>query len=230
MKYRILAIIVILIALMSITTYASSYEYNISPNSNFTAATSNDDLTQISQKLNMTSDELKNYFNKNGLVYLAISDDTKTQIRISCFTDNFSSAVTDMSYLSDEALLEFANAINEDKSTREIITNNDRKYIKVKDTLQDSGGIYTVTQYITICSNKTFYFIGYNQGADTSEEISQAFDSFKINETVSQTPTKGIPPMLLIIGIVVFSIIAVMMIIGIVKTILKPKGENANEY
>lgn len=220
MKYRILAVVLILISVLSINIKAANYEYNITLGEDFTSAQYGDDLTEISQKLNMTADELNAYFSKNGLIYLAVSNDAKNQIRLSAFADNFSSAVSDIAYLDNVALNEFINAISEDDETNcEVIVNNDRKYITVTDTLEDSGGIYTVTQYITICSNKTFYLAGYNEGEGTSDTIKTAFESFYVKTTEPPVKSFTIPTILIIFGIVVFSFVAIFMLIGIIKTL-----------
>lgn len=179
----------------------------------------------------MTADELNTYFNKNGLLYLAVSDDTKTQIRISSFTDNFSSAVSDISLLDDEALNEFMNAVsNTDNGTVCVLSNNERKYIQVKNTLKDSGGIYTVTQYITICDNKTFYISCYNEGEDTSGEVQTAFESLHINAVFPKKSDYTLPSVLTIVGIVVFSAIAIIMVIGIIRLNALTKKKEQNEY
>ncbi len=227
MKYRILAVIVILVALFSINVSAATYEYSISPSDNFTTAQHGDDLTEISQKLNMSADDLNSYFNKNGLIYLAVSDDAKTQIRLSAFTDNFSSAVNDIAYLDDVGITEFVNAVSEDAQNPAVtIINNDRKFVCVKSTHKDSGGIYTVTQYITICNNKTFYLAGYNEGEDTSADITAAFESFYLSEKEMPTPNYTLPIILIIIGITVFLTLAVLMIIGIIRLSTKTKKNN----
>lgn len=218
MKYRILALTLMLMALLTVTVSAADYEYSITAGSDFITAQNDDDLTEISKKLNMTVSEVSSYFNKNGLLYLAVSDDIRTQIRISAFTDNFSSTVNDISQLDDNALHEFMSAVSEDDdSTCELVTNNGRKFIMVKDTLNYSQGVYTVTQYITICSNKTFYFAGYNDGQDTSPQIKSAFESFTLQEVLPEAPNFTLYTVLIISGIVLFAAVAVIMIIGIIK-------------
>lgn len=230
MKYRILSIFIILLTLLSITVSASSYEFTISTGDGFVSVNHGDDLTVVSEKLNTTPQELNSYFAKNGLLYLSVSDDAKTQIKISAFTDNFSSSVNDISYLDDDTLTEFISAVSEGSdSPAEVVLNNDRKYLCVKDILRDSGGVYTVTQYITICNNKTFYFAGYNEGEDTADEITTAFKSFSLQEKVLDTPDYTIPIAFVIVGIVVFSLVAVIMVIGIIKSYLKDKSANISE-
>lgn len=219
MKYRIFTVIIILVALFGTVVSAVGYDYNISPGDTFTYAKYGDDLTQISQKLNMTTSELNSYFNQNGLIYLAVSDDKKSQIKISAFTDNFSSVAGDISNLDDSTLTEFANAVGQESGVNaDTVLNNGRKFVCIKTTRQDSGGIYTITQYITICNSKTFYFAGYNDGEDTSQEILSAFDSFELFETTVSPDNYNLILVFTVIGIVVFSIIAIVMIIGILKS------------
>lgn len=227
MKYRILTVLLVLLALFSLSVSAASYEYSISPGDDFTAAQHGDDLTEISQKLNMSVDDLNTYFNKNGILYIAISDDAKTQVRLSAFTDNFSSLANDISYLNDDALNEFISAVSEDgENNCKIIVNNNRKFIVVKDTLKDSGGVYTVTQYITICNSKTFYLSCYNSGEDTSEQIDSVFKSLTINSIQTNKNNDNTVLIFIALGILILSTISVVMIIGIIKNFTVKKNKN----
>ncbi|MBQ6717587.1 MAG: hypothetical protein IJN22_01695 [Clostridia bacterium] len=227
MKIRIITVVAALLLLLTFSVSAAGYEYAIDTDADFTSAKYGDDLTEISEKLNMTTDDLNTYFSKNGLLYLAVSDDAKTQVRLSAFTDNFSSAVSDISYLDDKALGEFMSAVSEeDENSCEVILNNGKKFIVVKDTLKDSGGTYTVTQYITICDNKTFYLAGYNEGDQTSQEIEKIFKSFEINGTLPQSNDYNLPLIYVIAGIILFTVLALFMIVGIVNNVRKSKGEN----
>lgn len=224
--------IVMLTALLCIcvTVSASTYDYTISPGDGFTSVKSGDDMGSIAKKLDMTTAELNSYINENGIIYLAVSDDAKSQIKISVFSDNFSTEVGDISRLDDAGLSEFAGAISKDsEDTADIISNNGRKFVCVKHTRQDSGGIYTITQYVTICNNKIFHFAGYNDGETTSDEISSAFQSFNLTEKVDVPTNYSWYITLTITGVVIFSVLAIVMIIQIVRTHLKDKKEQENE-
>lgn len=218
MKYRVLAVIAILLTILSLTVGAVNYDYDISLNSNFVSARYGDDLGAIAEKLNMTTDELNGYFSQNNLLFLAVSDDAKTQIKLSAFTDNFSSAVYDIANLDQSGLEEFKTAVGSDNENTFYSQSSDgRKFIAVKSTLQDSGGIYTVTQYITICDSKTFYLSCYNEGDDTSPEIETAFKSFSLKTVQSETQNADFTLIFIILGIALFAVIAIVMIIGIIK-------------
>ncbi len=226
MKYRIFAVIVTILTLLCINVNASSYEFNIALGTDFTSAQSGDNLDDIAQKLNMTTDELNSFFNKNGLLYLAVSSDAKTQIRLSAFTDNFSSAAIDIANLQKGQLTEFKNAVSGDNDNSFVTQGKDgRKFISVKNTLHDSGGIYTVTQYITIYDSKTFYLSCYNEGTDTSSEVQSVFESFELKSINSSQNNNNIF-ILIVIGITFFTAIAVTMIIGIIKIKRKELREN----
>ena len=226
MKYRILTVIIVLLTILNMTVSALGYEYSITPSDNFTFAKQGDDLTQIAKKLNMTTDDLNKYFSDNKLIYLAVSDDVKSQIKISVTEDEFSKKVNDISLLDDNALNNFAKSLSSDSS---IVTNNDRKFVLVNDTHKDSCGIYTVTQYITICDGKTFYFIGYNDGKDISKEISSVFKTFTLNQQQSDSADNNVFSIVIIIGIVVFGLVAIIMVIGIIRLKIKDYKESKDE-
>ncbi len=227
MKYRILTVIIVLFAFLNMTVSALGYEYSITSGDNFTYAKQDDDLTQIAKRLNMTAEELDKYFSDNKLIYLAVSDDAKSQIKISVSEDNFSKKVSDISMLDDQSLLEFAKSFGKDASS--IVTNNERKFVLVKNTLKDSGGIYTVTQYITICDGKIFYVTCYNDGTDVSKEISNAFSTLKLNPLSAESNDFDILSIVIIVGIIVFSAVAIIMVVGIIRLKVKDLKENEDE-
>lgn len=218
MKYRVLTIVVVIMLLFGITVSAQGYEYTISPGENFTAAKSGDDLTLLSQKLDMTTEQLSTYYEQNGIIYFAVSDVDKAQIKISVTTDDFSSQVSDISQLDDQSLSEFAKLFGE----TEVVVNNNRKYICTTNTKMVDGINFTVTQYVTICNQKTFYFTAYNEGDDTSALIAAAFNSFELCEKTSQPPVKPnytLWIVLTIVGATLFAAVAIVMIIKIIKGI-----------
>ena len=228
MKVKIITVVAAVLLLLNLNVSAANFEYTLSPGDNFTSVTYGDDLSDIAKKLNMTTDKLNSYFSKNGLLYLAVSDDAKTQIRLSAFTDNFSSAVGDISNLDKEGLQEFKNSLSDDSENTFYTQSNDgRKFIATQNTLQDSGGVYTVTQYITVCDSQIFYLSCYNEGEETSSEVQSVFENFKLNSIKPQS-SSNVLNFIIIPGIVIFSVIAVVMIVGIVKSVRNKNNFNEN--
>ena len=228
MKIKFLSVVAGLMFIFLLSVSAAGYEYSISVGENFTEAKSGDDLTKISRKIGMSTDELNSYFSKNGLLYLAVSDDSKTQIRLSAFTDNYSSEVNDISHLNDEQLSDFMNSVSNDgENVCKTLVNNGRKYITVESTHKDSGGVYTVTQYITICSGQTFYLSCYNDGESTSAEIQSAFNTFSLNGTSTEKGNGfGLTDAAIIAGILIFTATAVIMVAGIIKSVRNKDASN----
>ncbi len=215
MKKAILVVISVALMFFSFTANAADPEFSITVPDDFTVAYYGEDLSHIAQALQIDNAKIGNYFAENGLLYLAVSSDTETQVRLSIYNDNFSSRVNDISMLDDTALGEFVTTLNSDCTDLScVITNSDRKFVKVKNTLNDSGGQYTVTQYITIANSKTYYLSCYNSGSDTDSTVEEIFDSFSISvqkqpHVTKSEEVKNYTP-LYIAGIAVFSIIAVV--------------------
>ena len=231
MKTRIFNLLVVLAIIVLFTASIPNNEFSISLGDEFISAKSGENLEAVSQKLSMTTAELNSYFTDNGLLYLAVTDDAKTQIKISTYCDNFSSEVSDIANLNDEMLNSFIDSVSKkSNSPATIVLNGDRKFLCVKEIHKDTGGVYTVTQYITICNNKTYYFVGYNDGEDTSDRVNSAFENFEVINLNAVPATNYTPQMVLIIaGIVVFSIIALLMIVGIIRNSHKDQGGEEND-
>lgn len=232
MKTKAFVLSFVLMLMFGICVKAQEPQYNITVPNGFTVAQKDNNIETAAELLNIDSTALSERFTKNGLIYLAISNDAKTQVRLSSFNDNFSSAVGDISYLDNDALNEFVIAVG-GKNQESIIENNNRKFVVVKNTLNDSGGVYTVTQYVTIANNKTYYLSCYNDGNETSAEINTIFKSFNFSENqlktteeeTKSTISRGI--VFYSIGIAVFLTVAIIMIIGILRNsnFLKNKTE-----
>ncbi len=237
LKTKVLIFSIVFALLLSLCVSAKVDTYNISVPNNFTVAASGNDLEAVAKKLNLEQAVINEYFTQNGMLYLAVSDDAKTQVRLSALGDNFSSKVGDISHLNEDMLNEFITAIAGNHPTS-IVENNDRKFVVIKNTLNDSGGTYTVTQYVTIANNKTYYLVCYNDGTDTADEISNIFNSFKItasnnsssaDENNEKSKKYSYHIVIAAISGVVFFGIAVLMIIGIIKPQKNINEESNNE-
>ncbi|MDO4608793.1 MAG: hypothetical protein Q4B40_06350 [Clostridia bacterium] len=228
MKTKIFVLSIVLMLLCSFCVMAHDVEYNISVPNDFTVVHKGDNVDTVANQLNLDKNTLNEYFTKRGTVYLAVSSDGKTQVRLSIYNDNFSSEVGDMSRLDQTGIDEFAVAVGGNNDAK-IIKNNDRKFIVIKNTLKDSGGIYTVTQYVTIANDKTYYLSCYNDGEQTSQEITDIFKSFSIETPEIIVPDFTTQKILIYIGIVIFSGIAVIMLISIIKSKFKSNEKESND-
>lgn len=227
MKTKILTVFAVLMLLLQLSVNAANYKYSITVGDSFISAESGDDLAEISEKLNMNVDELKTYFNKNGLLYIAVSETDKIQIMLSAYTDNYSSEVSDISNLSAEQLDDFINSLSNDgESHGEVCTNNGRKYAVIKSaSKQTDGDAYTLTRYITICDGQTFCLSCYNIGEDTSKEVTSVFETFSI-AAESKNDGFNATDIIIIAGIVIFAVIAIIAAVGIIKQMITKSTRN----
>ena len=195
----------VIIMLSGFTAHAESNEFNITVPDSFTVARKGDSLDGVARNLQMDTAKLSEYFSKNGLVYFAVSADTKTQVRLSEFSDNFSSQVVDICYLKENELNEFIKAVGGENSN-ELVQNGSRKFVKIQSTLTDSGGDYTVTQYITIANGKTYYLACYNEGSGESAQINEIFKSFSLSSLQTAAEEMKVKMPWYIAGIALFSV------------------------
>lgn len=216
MKFRILAIAAVFILLTGISVSASSVSFDITVGDDYLTARQGENLSDIASVIGATETQLASDFNKGGLLYLSAAPDNSVRIKLSAFADNFSVKAIDIAYLDDKNMAEFLSTLGGDPGGAVLQESGGRKYAVISETVGDS---YTVTQYITICGGKTYYLSCYNNGKETSDTVKQIFESFNLTQ---KTESGGSPVWLsavMIFGIIAFSIIAVMMAVGIIRNI-----------
>ena len=200
-----------------ISVSASSVSFDITVGDDYLTARQGENLSDIASVIGATETQLASDFNKGGLLYLSAAPDNSVRIKLSAFADNFSVKAIDIAYLDDKNMAEFLSTLGgEPDNSVALQESGGRKYAVISETVGDS---YTVTQYITICGGKTYYLSCYNNGKETSDTVKQIFESFTL---IQKTESGGSPVWLsvvMIFGIIAFSIIAVMMAVGIIRNI-----------
>ena len=220
MKIRILAIVAAVLFIIAVNTAAADAVFDISVEDNYLYAHRGDSVTEIAELVGASETELLTEFNKGGLLYFAVASDNSVRVRLSEYADNFSVEAVDISYLDDDNKQSFLKSLDEKTGNNAILTKNgDREYAKMCETINGEQGAYTVTQYITVCGGKTYYLSCYNEGEGTSDTVEKIFQSLKLygQKTAPRTPDWSF--VALAIGIAAFALIAVMMVIGLYRTI-----------
>ena len=189
--------------------------FTIEVNNSYAVATKASEVDTVAKRLSLEETEVASYFKQNALKFIAVSEDTKTQIRISRFADNFSSDVYDAQNLTDEQLSEMVSLYGADSQSANIVENNGRKYAKITDVLEDSGGVYTSTQYITVAGGRTHVISCYNPGDFTSQEIEDIFSTFSVRDMTErinsyENRSKWIIPLIVIMcGVVGITVVGI---------------------
>lgn len=216
MKFKILAVITVLLLLTGISVSASTVLFDITVGEDYLTARKGDDVSEIASVIGINETELAADFSKGGLLYLSVAPDNSVRIKLSAFADNFSVEAIDIAYLDDTNMAEFLSALGgESENGARLVECNNRRFAVISETVSDS---YTVTQYITVCGGKTYYLSCYNSGSETSDTVEQIFKSFSL---IQKTESGGKPWLSAVIffGIAAFSVIAVIMAIGIMRNI-----------
>lgn len=178
MKKRLLIALLAAFTFLVLSAFKGGSGFNFEIANTYAVATKSSEVDTVAQRLGLEEDTVAAYFKDNSLKLLAVSEDGQTQIRISRFSDNFSSAVYDAENLTDEQTSQMISLYSSSHDFAEVIESDGRKFAKTTEVLKDSGGVYTATQYVTVAGGRIYVISCYNQGEGTSAEIDKIFSTF----------------------------------------------------
>ncbi len=217
-KIKYVPVILMILVCLIFSGFTKENDFTIDAGEKFTACLNDSDRLHVAEKLKISDDELKKYLKEKNIEYFAVSDDGKSQIRVSVYDDAFSKSAVSMDRLSDKEINKLAETLTEEtKLTYDIYLRNGRKYIEISESLKDSGGEYTATQFVTVENRKLFNITILNAGNSPDDEIINVLDTFKIAKAKEDTGKPVYITVLIISLIVFFSALAVIMVIGIFK-------------
>lgn len=172
------------------SVFAAETGIKISAGKEFTVLSSGENEKELAEILGITEGELTSYCRENSIEYLAVNRDNTKQIRLSVKKTEFSSAVINFSNLSDENIAAVIPEIIGVSNVKcETADKNGQKFAKVRLSSSDSGGDYTVSQYITAANKKLFILsvcTAADKDADYADKIFEGFDADDFNHTKSQ--------------------------------------------
>ena len=228
--FRVLFCVITMLFVLSVA-YVSAEDYgdfSLQLPEGYKSSLKSESKSEIADIVGIEEKEIENYFSDGKLEFLAVDDDNTSQIKLSVLEDDFSKKIISFNNLDNERLLGLANSFftgsyeSVSKNTV-VVNNNGNKYLKYKEKLEDSGGEYTVTQFITVCGSKTYRLsVSYTE-KDGENLDTQIFKTFKIKE---KDQVDILIKTVLIIAVLVFSVIIVSTVISIYKN---DKLEKENE-
>lgn len=213
--------------LFCIQLNAAAADIEISPGEGF--YTSDGDSEAVARTLGMSAAELDAYCGENNIVYIAVNQDNSKQIRLSAARSSFSESVGNLSGISDSSLKPLIPDITGDSGVgAEIIEKNGQKFIKNHLSASDSGGEYTVVQYITV-AGKTDYVLSFYTSSGESDEYAQAvFETFSCSDFYNIQPQKSYYGYVIIAAIVLLAAGSAYIIFTLVRDIRGGRQENEN--
>lgn len=178
---KLLPAILFLCCFCSVTAVAA--EASFAPGEKFITVTNDSaDKSAVAKILGISADDLNSYMKENNVVLLAVDGNNKRQIRLTEKVCKFSKEIKNFSLLSDSDILSLAgNLSGSDTAEYDIVSRNEQKFLKARETLLDSGGSYVLTQYITVAGSR-IYNLSFCTSADCSDEyIKTVFESLDIS-------------------------------------------------
>ncbi len=212
-------------ALSAFSVSAEDVGYKIKLGDNYISAAAGEDLGSLSAVLGMSEDELSDYYQSNNLLLVAADKDNTHQLQLAKINNEFSELVGDMSTLDNDQLGEVALELSGGKEGYSFTENGGLKYIVITETLNDSGGEYTVTQFCTVTGGDMYRLSFYNSGDKTEPAVYEIFESFEIEGVNGGVPL--LVTLLIVLGIAAFAAVAVFCVFSIIK---ERKNQKEQEY
>ncbi len=169
-----------------------------------------DDIDRFCEVLNMDAGAIKDYCDENNITYFAINKDNTKQIKRTELVDAFSQKAVDLSVLDDNEILKLAGDISGFPDAKgEVINHQNLKFLKLRLESKDSGGNYTLTEYITVKDAKKVMLTFYTAKNESEEYIDKVF-SEQFQKETNYTP-------FLTVGIIIFIFIGLVATAFIIK-------------
>ena len=214
---------------MCFLTAAETREYSLNLGDNFIIAEKGESVDEICALTGENKKNISDDFSSGGLLAIAVSKDSETQVKLHSFIDNFSATVQDISNLNEESLNEYAQSLSLKLGGDYAIKNNNgRDFIEVSLILGKGEDEYFCTQYLTICEGRVYCLTCYNNGEAPSPQVNSAFKALNIEGSGVVAKDKSNKPeyILIGVGIGIFAVVAVWMVIGIIKDSRQQSGQN----
>lgn len=165
--------------MLTFPVFAATYDIQITAPKGFYSYKSGQSAESTAKILGMTEAELENYCNENGIVFIAANKDNTKQIRVCVTESEFSSSIGNLSNLSGDKITALIPDITGSVGG-ELLEKNGQRFIKTSENLTDSGGGYSVINYVTVAAKKDYVLSFYTAlGTDTryAEEVFGSFSS-----------------------------------------------------
>lgn len=181
---------------------------------------------QVAEILNLTEDDIYSHCEENSIIYFAVNQNRSKQIQVTRLSSEFTKNIGNLSYLDEnEIQLVAPQLIGVDGIKGEIIDKRGQLFILAKSKTEDSGGNYTLTQYITVAGENK-YILSFYTGEDADEKyIKDVFDSFNANGFIDTSKTDGVFNRIVVPVLLVFFAAAALGIVFTIVRDLKHKKE-----
>lgn len=185
---------------------------------------------KIAEILGETTDTLDNYCYNNGIIYLAINEKNTKQIRVTENSTAFSESVGELTGLSDDKIAALAPEIAGSGFHTETVTQKSgRKFIKATALSEDSGGKFTLIQYITVTSKKKYIISIYTAAGENTDYAEKVFSSFSFGNVAVKKPEKKPYGYIFMALTAIFALFGAYIVYTLIRDIRADRAEATEE-
>lgn len=216
--------------LLSVTVSALSGNAEISVGKEF--YTNGDNAEKTAEIVGLDKDRLESYLEDNGIVYFAANSDNTKQIRISVGESEFSGSVINLSNLSDDKITALMPDITGSREIRgDIVEKDGQKFVKTQISTSDSGGKYTVIQYITVAAKKNYVLSFYTSENEDTDYTETLFKTYKSDDFYSEKSDKSGYRYVILGAVILLCLVSAYIIFTLIRDIKNEgnKSENNDE-
>ena len=224
-KKNICAFLAVL--MLTVPVFAAGADIEITAPKDFYSYKSGQNAENAAKILSMTAAELENYCSDNGIVFIAVNGDNTKQIRLSVTESAFSGSIGNLSNLSDDKITELIPYITGAVSG-EITEKGGQKFIKTTESLTDSGGEYSVINYVTVAAKKDYVLYFYTASGTSTDYTGEVFDSLSSEDFYKETDRKSYFGYVIITAIALLAIVSAYIIFTLVRDIKNERKEKSN--
>ncbi len=222
MLKKIVAVLIVIINIMSLTVNAASVP--IKSKDSFLVYGENN--AKISEIIGINQNELDTYLKDNNITFFAVDSDNKRQVKLIEYTSDFSNSIVDISMMTvDNIESLIPEIVGAEDAIGEVLEQGGQKFIKTKALSEDGGGKYVLTSYFTVANRKNYILVFLNHKNEDTDYIEDIFKSYANGEDFGQfsdsKTNKSINVVL--IGIIAFAVIFAVIGVTVIKDIRKNK-------
>ena len=211
--------------MLTVSVFAATADIEITAPKDFYSYKSGQSAEDTAKVLGITADELKEYCDGNGIIFIAVNNDNTKQIRVSVTESAFSSSIGNLSNLSDGKITALIPDITGAKNG-ELTAKDGQSFIKTTEILNDSGGEYSVINYVTVAAKKDYVLSFYTASGTSTDYTDEVFESFSSADFYKAESEKSKFSFVIITAIVLLALGSAYIIFTLIRDIKNDRKEN----
>lgn len=215
--------------LLSVTVSALSGKAEVSAGKEFEVFTEGENAEKAAEIVVLDKDRLESYCRENGIIYFAVNSDNTKQIRISVGESEFSGSVINLSNLSDDNITALMTDITGSREIRgDIVEKDGQKFVKTQISTSDSGGEYTVIQYITVAAKKEYVLSFYTSDSEDTDYTETLFKTYISDDFNSEKSEKSGYGYIILGAVILLCLVCAYIIFTLIRDIKNEQSESEN--